>query len=223
MEGALVVVAALLAGCDTEIGWPGGTGVGNPGSTSVQSRLAGDVYIEEGFADLDQLEVVRCPPEDAQVTDIGREIDLLGDGPFAVAGGEWCTVALAFSSPLVYRGLSEPSSDPNKGSFELILDVGRIEMPAASGVVVDGGAYVIELGRAHWLEKDRLGGLEDGTHVTVDETHPLYADLVDAIAFGSAVFRDADANGILDATERLTPLAAGPDWTSGGGDDDDDR
>jgi hypothetical protein len=217
---AALIALASLTGCDIETGWPGGTGVGNPGSTNLQTRKSDDVKLEQGASLLASLEVTRCPPADAEAAPVDRTVDLLDDGPFSLPGGEWCAVVARFDAPLAYAGRRDEDEDEDEdedgpGTFELLLDVPEVTM-AADGPFVDGGSFMLELGFEDWLAPDRIGGLEDGTHVVVDVSHPAHDSLAGSIASGSAILWDADDDGHISGDERKAPFAAGPDWSHEG-------
>jgi hypothetical protein len=221
---AIPALSLLYAmGCHPEVTWPGGTGVGNPGSSSVKTRQSGGPVLLEGHGTLVSLEVLRCPPDPPESTRVDRSVDLLGDGPFPVAGGEWCTLQAHFDGPLVWSGVSELSDDPGKGTFTLSLEVGVVEIPAVGAPFVDGGAYVLELGHRGWLDTDRLGGLEDGTHIDIAPGHPAHDAFAQSIALGSAVLTDRDEDGAVSSEERQSPLAAGERWLEEEEEEDEDE
>jgi hypothetical protein len=207
-----IVPILFVLGCHPEVTWPGGTGVGNPGSSHVKTRQSGGPALLEGLGMLTSLEVIRCPPASPEASVVGRPIDLLGDGPFLVPGGAWCTFQARFDGPLVWSGVSELAEDPGKGTFALELEVGLVVIPGVSEPFVDGGAYVLELGHRGWLDKERLGGLEDGTHVEIGPGHPEHDTFVASVVEGSAVLVDEDEDGEVSAEEREAPLAAGARW-----------
>ncbi|MEQ1501860.1 MAG: hypothetical protein ABMB14_06500 [Myxococcota bacterium] len=207
----------VFVGCNPETGWPGGTGVGNPGTTKLQTNGAGPTTLDRGVGTLSTLTASRCTLADA-VAEIDAEVDLLGTAPYELGGGSWCTLTATFTGPLRFEG-STSSADPTRGTFELLLEVPAITIDLDAGFTIDRDATVLELGHPGWIPPDLLGGLEDRTHTVVDAGSPAHDPLVSLLVDGSAVFVDADGDGALAADERH-PVGAGPSWTAEWEDDD---
>lgn len=215
----LPVPLLLVAACDSEVDFPGVTAVGNPGDAVVQARSGGGVTLLSGSAQLDALDVTRCPPEPVEVVTVDADIDLLGSMPFPAPPGVWCSAELTFGSALVLTGI-EGAGEPGKGTFELVLDVPMVTVPLDRGHwVFEGDRLVFELGSGDWLSR-MADVLEDGDHLVVDSAHPLHDLLAAAVADGSALYDDADQDGVLEPDERADPLGAGEQWEE---DEDDDR
>jgi hypothetical protein len=206
MRPWLIVAAWWLIGCDPEVQFPGGT------TTRMQTRKVGGTTVLVGTGSLASFDVDRCAPTRDGSIAVGEVVDLLGSGPFGIPGGDWCVVEVVFDAPLHYEGIAGDGSDPGKGTFTLDLDVPRVSIPVVRDVYVEGWAFVVELGHREWAEAEKLGGLEDGTHIDVDPASPLHDDLADAIAYGSAVYVDADEDGELDGAERTNPVGTGPEY-----------
>lgn len=212
-----LLALSLVVGCNPETQFPGGTGVGNPGTTRLQTRQCEEPTILSGTGTLVDLIVDRCGVE-PDITEVVEETaDLLGSGPFAVPGGQWCAVDAVFDGPLVYAGIDEPGDAD--GTVELVLDVGVVTIPMVEPFLVDGDLLVLELGHDDWLDHDVIGELSG--HTVIDRDHPAYPTVVRSLRQGSAVFVDDDRNGVLDDAERSAPIGAGPLWFDS--EDDDDR
>ena len=210
MKRTWIVACVLLGGCDQEIGFPGVTSVGNPGSSSQRVASGDDVIITAATVYTEALVIDRC--NETVRIEVGAEVDLLAGDRVEVPGGQWCGMAVEWSAPLWVEGRKEEGTN---STFTLDLDATGPTVQAAAPFLIDGDALILRLGHPDWVSEEDLG-LEDGQHTTIQGGDPLHDLLLTRIEDGSALFVDADGDGQLD--DGGPPVAAGP--LAGDGDDD---
>lgn len=201
----------LALACSSERMWPGGTGVGNPGTTRLTMERTPALMLDEVSAPLGAWEVDRCDGT-VDTVDVGRQADLLAPEPDEVPGGEWCGLRAVFDGPLHLVGRAE-NGEPGKATVDLTLDLGEAGVTIET-LKVDGGSWILEL---HPPSKEAMDGLEDGTHLVVEPQDADHDALASAVASTAGLFEDLDEDGVLDAEER----DAGPLAGSVGGTGDD--
>jgi len=213
-----VLLLWVAASCTSDVQFPGATGVGNPGSLKQVLAPGSEVTVTQAEVYTEAIEVRRCT-EDPFVVEINASVDLLGDTRSPADGGLWCSVEVSWRPPLVVSGAAE-NGEPGKGTLELELDIGQLSLVPTVQPFVDKTALIIELGSPGWFGKESLG-LEDGVHVLVEAGHPLHDAFALEVEIGSALYVDADADGVISAAERAAgPVAAGPLHTPDDPDDD---
>jgi hypothetical protein len=208
---------ALVAGC---LGGPhgGGTGVGNPGTANLTTAVARHASISAGQGTLTAIELTRCSTGAVKSVSVDQALDLLASGPLDVNAGKWCDVSASFASPLTYSGVTETGA-----TFELTLDVARVEIPLAKALEVDGNSLVAELGYPGWVNASVLGNPLAGQDVQVEPGSELHEILAARIAGGSALYDDDNDNGEVDDDERYeNELGEGPDHEDENDTSDDD-
>lgn len=193
----------LVAGCNSDQGWPGVTGVGNPGSASQRMANAGDMTIEHASVYTRSAEVADCTDETLQV-DIESDVDLLNGPAVVVPGGQWCGLTMNWEPPLRVEG-----RDDEGRTFLLELETEDPFVAITPRFLMNQHALILEIGFHEWVEREDLD-LHRLDHVEVDETHPLHDVLARKLADGSGLFVDANGNGDIDGVERAQPLGTGP-------------
>ncbi|MCB9683772.1 MAG: hypothetical protein H6735_01870 [Alphaproteobacteria bacterium] len=205
------MILLLALACSSERMWPGGTGVGNPGTTRLTMERSASLTIDEATVPLATWEVSFCDGE-RETVDVGREADLLAPEPDDLPGGEWCALTAVFDGPLHLAARAE-NGEPGKATIDLTLDLGEAGV-ALETLKVDGGSWILEL---HPPSKEAMYGLEDGTHLVVEPGDADHDALANAVASTAGLFEDLDENGVLDDQER----DEGPVGGSPGGTGDD--
>lgn len=209
MRPLLGVLWLGAVGCTSDVGWQGGTGVGNPGSTKLTLARGHDLTITGAEAHVDRLEATRCDGDPGRIA-VDGTVDLVaGAGPYAVPGGRWCALTLHLGGPLRLDAARDPA-DPSSGVLRAELDVERVAVEL-DAVWIDGPDLILELGHHEWLDPEDVGGLPDGAVVEIGPGDPEHDALAGRVADGSALFVDQDGDGALDGDERA-PLGAGAAW-----------
>ncbi|MCA9494180.1 MAG: hypothetical protein KC656_21330 [Myxococcales bacterium] len=202
------MILLLALACSSERMWPGGTGVGNPGTTRLTMERSSALTIDEASVPFAAWEVETCDGEIVSV-DVGRDADLMSPEPDELPGGEWCGLSALFDGPLHLVARAE-KGEPGKATVDLLLDLGEAGV-MLDALEVDGGSWILEL---HPPSKEAMHGLEDGTHLEVEPGDPDHDKLASAIATTAGLFEDLDENGVLDAQERDEgPLGGSPGGT----------
>lgn len=187
------VILLLLGsvGCNLDFN-PAGTAVGNPTDMSGHLAEAKGLTYTSSSARVATLSVATCTGE-TSVSTVGETIDLLGAVSIPVPAGSWCTFMVEFESPVAVVG-----TDSRGAPFSLSLAVRTVTVQAATPVVTDGGALILELAANGWLTSHDVdlsgvgGAVDDETRIRLET----------AIAAGSALYKDLDGDGAVSRTER---------------------
>jgi len=195
--GALAILA--MVGCRTEQTYGGGTGVGNPGSSSVAVAPATGATLRSATAEVEAVTLSGCDGA-SELIEVSATMNLLEPDSVAVPQGTWCTVEVHLSGPMEVIGDGDLGGD-----FHVLVEVEQIDMDSASGVVVDGDDLVLELGWPGWLDARELD-LEAGDSLQVAPGDAIHDGLAERVRTASAWFYDHNGDGQVDSDER----AAGP-------------
>lgn len=169
----------------------GGTFVGNPGDASARaSRVDERIELDRVEIPVATLDVVDCDGVERSF-DVGRTLDGLGgDEPIDVPGGRYCTLALGLDGPVVASGVTDGGT-----TFVVDLDLGRIVSDGR--VDVDGQHLLFEVPLL--LEPDVIEAL--GADVTIPADDPSAVAWAEASVVGTSLWEDADADGLLSASD----------------------
>lgn len=203
-----LIFVSLLFACGTGQKDPGGTGVGNPGEALMRIAETGGVEFEEATVMVSTFTVVDCEGEE-EIVELNDEFSLLNEETLPVPGGEICEMILSLDSAVEIRGSTGPAT-----TFILALELpdSMLEVFSSGGGFIDETQLIWEFASPQWL-----GTLSDeltqGETTLIDAEHPAHEVLSEDFALASAIWIDADENGLLSETERVgTPLAAGEQW-----------
>ncbi|HNC95671.1 MAG TPA: hypothetical protein PKW90_06075, partial [Myxococcota bacterium] len=152
-----------------------GTAVGNPTGMSVTTAGGSDVLVTSGSATVSQVQQEACGQDSVLVQPVGKEISLVA-GSLPLTSGDWCTVSLSFSGPMLIEAQGAQSR------LHLALSTPQVAVPVQMPVQ---GAYVLELGYPGWLD----GLLVGDQDVTVQPGSADYDRLVAALG-QSRMYRD---------------------------------
>lgn len=201
MSPWLPLLAALVA-CA-----PGpreGVAVGNPGKgMTMRVSAAPDVADLTGSIELDALTAVGC---DGRLLDLADQVvlSLAGDSRLLVPAGSYCGLRAELSGPVSLTGRT-PS-----GTFDLLLDVDRIDVAGSTAFEVDAHGLLLMLGPDGWLTTAALG---PGDDVRVEPGSARHDALAALIRERSLLCEDHDDDGRRDPDDRV--VAAGPGFDAG--------
>jgi len=231
----LVLSALLLANC-SDGGVSQGTGVGNPGSITLAIGSAQGLSFEGVQVQVSSLAMLGCEGNPDSPSAAGELATATGSS-LEVAGGTWCGVSLDMATELVITAVvtgTVPDGDDDDSAddaddhgdddsaadddtddddddddellgepVELRLRIETVASQVGQPFTVDGSALLYELGEPGWLTLPELDG-----DLLITEADALHDVLVARLLDSSALFLDADGDGILSETERaLGPLA----------------
>lgn len=201
---------ALLLAC-TNVGQ--GTIIGNPGEMRVSIAPGMDTTTNRASMAVDSVTWTDCGGF-SELVRVDGTVDLLDPVIVHVPAGEWCSVQLTAATNVDVQGTGDAG-----GTYALDLELPDVALSTPTGLLVQGNAYVFELGAPGWLDADVLG-VTDGADVVVAPGDALHDDLLAVAQRNSALFDDADADGQVGDTERASGAVASHD--DGEDDEDDD-
>lgn len=208
----ILLLLPLLTACSSEGDWrPGATGVGNPGNIAQTHARGGDVEFERAEVYTDAYTLEACDGERLRVP-VRALVDLTEASWVEIPGGEWCGLEVSWTPPAMFEGQAQQGEG---GTFYLELNAKGPTFTLDPAFVLDEHALLVQVGSHEWVKKEDLD-LERQAHVEVVPGHPLHDSLMNALDFGSGLYVDVNANGILERGE-ATPLAQGPDHESEAG------
>ncbi|MCB9689705.1 MAG: hypothetical protein H6738_03510 [Alphaproteobacteria bacterium] len=122
--------------------------------------------------------------------------------PYFVDGGWWCGLDAAFQDTFVLSALVDGVQ------VDAEVEVADLHIPIDPEMWVDGLPLILQIGPTGWLS-DTISPTEA---TTIGPGDPEHAVLVELFEQQSALWIDADADGVLDEDELQSgPLATGPD------------
>jgi hypothetical protein len=202
---------ALLLAC-TNIGQ--GTIIGNPGEMRVSIAPGLDTTTSRATMAVDSVTWTDCGGF-SELVRVDGTVDLLDPVIVHVPAGEWCSVQLTAATNLDVQGAGDAG-----GTYALDLELPDVALGTPTGLLVQGNAYVFELGTPGWLDADVLG-VSDGTDVVVAPGDTLHDDLLTVAQLDSALFDDADADGQVGDAERTSGAVASHEDEEDDEEDDD--
>lgn len=203
------LTALLLVACSANDVAGSGTIVGNPGDAELRLAQGEEVEYGEGWALVDVVEQWPCNIEgddtEPFITTIDAEVDLLEGATLPVEPGPWCEYVVVFGDVVGIDG-----TGTNGGVFSIDLAVEELVLSRDGGFVVDGDAYVLEVGAPGWISSSLLE-LEEGAYRVVEPERELFHDaLAWRVHEETALYQDADRDGQLSDDERAVgPVAGG--------------
>jgi hypothetical protein len=218
----LIASLLLLAACSADDVAGQGTIVGNPGDAELQIAPGEEVTYTEAWALVNTVEQWPCEVEGVDVEPIEMtieaEFDLLSGGALPVEPGPWCEYVVVFGDTLGIDGVGTSG-----GSFNIDLAVEEIILTRDGGFVVDGDAFVLEVGAPGWISASLLE-LEEGANRQIIPDRELFHDaLAWRVHEETALYQDTDRDGDLSEDERAVgPVAGGSAAPALASDDDVD-
>ena len=194
-----LLTALLLTGCGQEQDKT--TSLPAPQSSQLTVLLAPGDGIEARSLNISggHLLLEGCAPGTGASLFLSEGTNLAGLDT-SLLGGNWCGLSLSLSEPAELQSITH-------GGQWLQAPVGgaHIVLGSATGVSVDGQAFILELGSPGWIE---VGLLTDASTDQTLETGSAELDQVlRALSQGSTLFEDLDGNGVLGTDERAAVRA----------------
>lgn len=204
-----LTTSALWFGCRAEERAPSeGIYVGNPPGVVGVVGASGD----RGTATVTEFELAQSTLFDCSGGSQALELHQADPlGLARVPTGRWCALEMEPDGPIVLEG------EYSEVTFVLRIPVELISVEGQLSVAQDDEdrRFILELGEESAFA-DRLAFSEPGTHIDLDVAECAEAELcqgmIQAVETGSALFEDADKDGIISDRERsATELMRGPD------------
>ncbi len=195
----LLVLLPLIACRPTEP--VSGTAGGNPNGMSAAAAAGTDLTWTAARLDLRGLFLEDCTDDAMRVTAVDASLDLLSPSPLALPEGDWCALAILGGSTVTLVG---DAAEGATISLSLRLDDLRFEAD------LDQSGLLVGLGSSGWLDASDLW-LEPGEALTIGPNSEWHDYLASDLADQSALFVDADRDGLLSEAERESGALAAPD------------
>ncbi len=177
--------------------------MGNPGEMAV--RLGGGPEPSVGRLSMDvtALTLEDCDGIEATLP-LRQQLDLLGDdATVALPDGRWCGISLAIDGLYI-----EVAVLGNTQLFELALPLDALHLFTDAGLVVDGRAFVLEMGGEEWVDLLIQSLIQENLSLGPGLGDKLVDTLIAELADNALLFLDLDRNGRVDDDERSQgPLA----------------
>lgn len=173
----------------------------NPGTMRLQLASDDGAAVTTATAVLDEIRMDHCEGAGSR-TMVRALVSVETTAPYLVDGGWWCGVDIAFTDAFLV------SATVDGLPVDLELEVGDLAMPIDPKMWVDGLPMILQLGPDGWLS----GAVSPTEATTIGPGDPEHDVLVELLEQQSAVWIDADADGVLDDEEiEGGPLGTGPE------------
>jgi hypothetical protein len=178
-----------------------GTAVGNPNGMSAAGASGTGLTWTLGRLDLRGVSLEACTDGALRVVGVNDSLDLLAPRPLPLPEGDWCALAILGGSTVHLQG------DAAEGAtVSLSLELNDLRFEAD----LEGSDLLVELGSPGWISADDLW-LEPGEALVIGSTSEWHDYLAGDLVDQSALFVDADHDGLLSEAERSSGALAAPD------------